>query len=203
MYTLVTNTRRMGLFCMEYDTNYWNKYTDENKSNNNEEFAKFIRDLATSLRANNVLEVGCNTGNDLRLFPENFEVYGLDMNEYALDIAIQRFPSFNFKNGSITKMPYEDSSIDFVFTHNVLNYIPEKEMDKAINELYRVSRKYILNCELFDEDESSINNISISSWKRNVYKRWLNFKVKIISDVDMHEDIESQKPRFTLVRKIS
>jgi len=36
-----------------------------------------------------------------------------------------------------------------------------------------------------------------------VYKRWLNFKVKIISDVDMHEDIESQKPRFTLVRKIS
>ena len=188
---------------MEYDINYWSRYTNENKSNNHEEFAKFIRDLATSLRANNVLEVGCNTGNDLQVFPENFEVHGLDLNEHALDIAIQRFPSFKFKNGSITKMPYGDSSIDFVFTHNVLNYIHEKEMDKAINELYRVSRKYILNCELFDENESPIDSTDTSSWKRNMYKRWLNFKVKIISDVDMHEDIESQKPRFTLVRKIS
>ena len=188
---------------MEYDTNYWNKYTNENKSNDNEEFAKFIRDLATSLKANNVLEVGCNIGNDLQGFPENFEVYGLDLNEHALDIAVQRFPSFKFENGSITELPYGDSSIDFVFTHNVLNYIPEKEMDKAINELYRVSRKYILNCELFDENESPIDSTDTSSWKRNVYKRWLNFKVKIISDVDMHEDIEPQKPRFTLVRKIS
>lgn len=187
---------------MEYDTNYWNKYTNENKSNDNEEFAKFIRDLATSLRATNVLEVGCNIGNDLQGFPENFEVYGLDLNEHALDIAIQRFPSFKFKNGSITELPYGDSSIDFVFTHNVLNYIPEKEMDKAINELYRVSRKYILNCELFDENESPIDSTDTSSWKRNVYKRWLSFKVKIISDVDMHEDIEPQKLRFTLVRKI-
>jgi len=188
---------------MEYDTSYWNKYTNDNKSNNNVEFAKFIHDLATSLRSNNVLEVGCNTGNDLQVFPENFEVYGLDMNEHALDIAIQRFPSFKFKNGSITNMPYENSSIDFVFTHNVLNYISENEMDIAINELYRVSRKYILNCELFDEGESQIKSASTSSWKRNVYKRWLNFNVKIISDVEMHEDIEPQKPRFTLVRKIS
>jgi len=128
--------------------------------------------------------------------------YGLDLNEHALDIAVQRFPSFKFENGSITELPYGDSSMDFVFTHNVLNYIPEKEMDKAINELYRVSRKYILNCELFDENESPIDSTDTSSWKRNVYKRWLNFKVKIISDVDMHEDIEPQKLRFTLVRKI-
>lgn len=188
---------------MEYDTNYWNKYTNDNKSKHNEEFAKFIRDLATSLRADNVLEVGCNIGNDLKIFPENFEVHGLDLNEHALDIARERFPSFKFKNGSISEIPYEDSSIDFVFTHNVLNYIHETEMDNAVNELFRVSRKYILNCELFDENESPIDNTDTSSWKRNVYKRWLNFKVKIISDVDMHEDIEIQKPRFTLVRKIS
>ncbi|HXV66482.1 MAG TPA: class I SAM-dependent methyltransferase [Nitrosopumilaceae archaeon] len=188
---------------MVYDTDYWNKYTDNNKSKNSLEFAKFIHDLATSLRVNKILEVGCNIGNDLQGFTENFEVNGLDLNEHALDIAKKSFPLFKFKNGTITEIPYEDSSMDFVFTHNVLNYINETEMEKAINELYRVSRKYILNCELFDEYESKIDNSGIASWKRNVYKRWLNFKVKIISDVDMHEDIESQKPRFTLVRKIS
>ena len=187
---------------MKYNENYWNKYTDENESNYNEEFAKFIRDLAISLRANNVLEVGCNNGNDLRKFSHTMEIHGLDPNEHALEIASQKLPSFKFKKGEITELPFEDSSIDFVFTHNVLNYIPVQEMEKAIGELYRVSRKYILNCELFEEGESSIKDTEVASWKRNVYKRWLNFKVKIISDVDMHEEIEPTKPRFTLVRKI-
>ena len=186
---------------MEYDTDFWNKYTDENESNYNQEYAKFVRDLATSLRADSVLEVGCNSGNDLREFPENFEVYGIDLNEHALDIARKKLPSFEFKNESISNIPFEDSSMDFVFTHYLLNYLPEQEMEKAIKELFRVSKKYILTCELFDENESPIEG-DTKAWKRIVYKRWLNFQVKIISDVDMHEDIEPKKPRFTLVKKI-
>ncbi len=191
----------MEIVLLEYDIDYWNKYTDDNESKYNEEFSKFIRDLATSLRANNVLEVGCNSGNDLRSFPNDFDVHGVDLNDHALDIAKKKLPSFKFQNGSIIDLPYEESSIDFVFTHYVLNYISENEIDKAINELYRVSKKYILNCELYDENESPIDGNS-KLWKRNIYKRWVNFQVKIISHVDMHEDIEPNKPRFTLVRKI-
>ena len=186
---------------MEYDIEFWNKYTIDNESKINEEFSKFIKDLATSLRSNSVLEVGCNVGNDLRSFPNDFDVKGIDLNDKALDFAKKKYPSFKFQKGSIFELPYDDSSIDFVFTHNVLNYIQEDEIDKAINELYRVSKKYILNCELFDENESPIEGMN-KAWKRNVYKRWLNFGVKIISHVDMHEDIEPNKPRFTLVRKI-
>jgi len=186
---------------MEYDTDYWNKYTDDNESKHNEEFSKFIRDLATSLKSNNVLEVGCNNGNDLMSFSNDFDVHGVDLNNHALDIAKKKFPSFQFKNGSIIDLPYEDSSIDFVFTHYVLNYLSENEFDKAISELFRVSKKYILTCELSDENEGSLDG-DIKAWKRNVYKKWLNFQVKIISDVDMHEDIEPKKPRFTLVKKI-
>lgn len=191
----------MEIVLLEYDIDYWNKYTDDNESKYNEEFSKFIRDLATSLRANNVLEVGCNSGNDLRSFPNDFDVHGVDLNDHALDIAKKKLPSFKFQNGSIIDLPYEESSIDFVFTHYVLNYISENEIDKAIKELYRVSKKYILNCELYDENESPIDGNS-KLWKRNIYKRWVNFQVKIISHVDMHEDIEPNKPRFTLVRKI-
>ena len=33
-------------------------------------------------------------------------------------------------------------------------------------------------------------------------KRWINYKVKIVSNVDMHEDIEPEKVRFTLLRKL-
>jgi ubiquinone/menaquinone biosynthesis C-methylase UbiE len=185
---------------MNYDFEFWKKYSENEMYN--EEFAKFIRDLAISLKANSVLEIGCNIGNDLRLLPETMKVYGVDLNEWALEKAKNSLPAFEFKKGSITSIPYEDSSIDFVFTHNVLNYVPESDMTKSTCELFRVSRKYILNCELFSEGEETIKGILTGCWYRNMYKRWLDFKVKIISDVQMHEDIEPKKPHFTLVRKI-
>ena len=181
---------------------YWKKFAEGSDSNYNHEFAKFIRDLAVSLRATSVLEVGCNAGNDLKLFPETIAVTGVDPNDFAINKAKKELPEIEFKNGKITQIPYEDSSFDFVFTHNVLNYVPNEEIPKAISELYRVSKKYILNCELYQKEESKIENDSIESWYRNVYNQWMNFKVKIISDVDMHEDIEPQKPRFTLVRRV-
>jgi len=59
---------------MNYDKGFWDNYAKENESRYNEEFAKFIRDLVVSLRCTNVLEIGCGTGIDLRLFPDTFEV---------------------------------------------------------------------------------------------------------------------------------
>jgi len=185
-----------------YDTDFWNKYTKDDEANYNEEFAKFIRDLALSLKAKNVLEVGCNTGNDLRAFSEDFEVHGIDLNENAIEKAKKKLSSFKFQKASVIDIPFSDSSIDFVFTHNVLNYITDDEMQKAVNELFRVSNKYILNCELFEENESSMNIDETNAKYRNMLKRWSDFKVKIISHVDMHEEIDPKKTRFTLVRKI-
>ena len=42
---------------MNYDKGFWDKYSDENESRYNEEFAKFTRDLATSLRCTSILSV--------------------------------------------------------------------------------------------------------------------------------------------------
>jgi len=172
---------------------------DSNDSDYNIELSKFIRDLTFSLKAENVLQVGCSTGNDLREFPENFDVHGIDPNDDALKKAQLKLGSFKFKKGSINELPYGDSSFDLVFAHKVLNYIDDKDMPNAIGELFRVSRKYIVNFELFSKDEEVINP---ESRYRNMYKWWLDFKVKIISNVDMHEDIDPEKSRFNLVKKV-
>lgn len=184
---------------MNYDKEFWDKYADENETRYNEEFAKFTRDLATSLRCTSVLEIGCGTGVDLRLFPDTFEIHGIDLNDYALQIAKEKFPSASFKIGGITDLPFEDSSIDFIFTHKLLNYLDDDTLEKGIAEMYRVAGKYIMNCEKFDENEQQIDE---NQKFRNVYKRWINYQVKIVSNVDMHEDIEPEKNRFTLVKKI-
>ena len=183
---------------MNYDEEFWNKYANENESKFNEEFAKFVRDLVVSLRCTSVLEIGCGTGIDLRLFPETFDVHGIDLNDTALDIA-KKISKFDFRKYSITELPFEDSSIDFVFTHQLLNYLEDDVLEKGISEMYRVSGKYIMNCERYDESEKQINR---DSKYRNMQKRWLDYKVRIISNVDMHEEIEPDKSRFTLLRKL-
>ncbi len=187
---------------MSHSMEYWNQYAENSNSNYNEEIAKFIRDLAVSLRAQSILEVGCNSGNDLKLFAQEIDVSGIDLNESAIRKASQSLPHFKFRVGSITELPFEDSSFDFVFTRNVLNYVGDENMERSVKELFRVSRKYILNVEYFSDNESQIPNASISTWNRNMYKRWLDFKVKIISNVDMHEEIDPKKSKFTLIRKI-
>jgi|TARA_B100001750_G_scaffold153823_1_gene123340 ubiquinone/menaquinone biosynthesis C-methylase UbiE len=195
----MSTLKKMRCFGVNYDTEFWKNYALENESRINEEFTKFITDLAMSLRCTSVLEIGCGTGIDLQKFQESFEVYGLDLNDYALDIARKNLPNVNFKNGDITKIPYEDSSIDFIFTHKLLNYLDDETLDAGVAEMFRVSRKYIVNCELFRESEEQIDE---NMKYRNMLKRWMNYNVKVISNVDMHEDIDSEKVRFTLLRKL-
>ena len=184
---------------MDYNEEFWNIYASKNEERYNEEFAKFTRDLATSLHCTSILEIGCGTGIDLRLFPDTFKIHGIDLNDNALEIAKEKFPIGDFKKGSITELPFEDSSIDFVFTHQLLNYLDDDTVEKGVAEMYRVAGKYIMNCEKFEETEKKIDE---NHKFRNMYKKWLNYKVKMVSNVDMHEEIDPDKSRFTLLRKL-
>jgi len=184
---------------MSYNEEFWNKYSDDNEARYNEEFSKFVRDLAISLRCTSVLEIGCGTGIDLRLFPETFEIQGIDLNDKALKIAQEKMPIANFKKGSITELPFEDSSLDFVFTHGLMNYLDDDTVEKGVSEMFRVSKRWIMNCEKFNEEEKQIDD---NQKFRNMQNKWLDYKVKFVSNVDMHEDIEPEKPRFTLLKKL-
>ncbi len=184
---------------MGYDEDFWNRYAEENEARYNEEFSKFARDLAVSLRTTNVLEIGCGTGIDLRLFPETFGIHGVDLNDNALKIARENLPQGDFKKGNIADLPFEDSSIDFVFTHQLLNYLDDETLERGISEMFRVAKKYIMNCEKFEQSEKQIDE---HHKNRNMLKRWMNYKVRMVSNVDMHEEIDPDKSRFTLLRKL-
>jgi len=184
---------------LDYNEGFWNKYADENESRSNEEFTKFLTNLARSLHCTSVLEIGCGTGIDLRKFDDSFEIHGIDLNEHALEIAKGNIPKSKFYKESITKLPFEDSSVDFVFTHKLLNYLDDETVDNGVSEMFRVAKRYILNCELFGETEEKIDD---EMRFRNMLKRWLNYKVRVVSNVNMHEDIEPEQVRFTLLKKL-
>jgi ubiquinone/menaquinone biosynthesis C-methylase UbiE len=184
------------------DLQYWTAYAKDHAKHYNYEMSKFVSDLAVSLRCTSALEVGCSAGNDLMLFPENIHVAGVDVDEGILEYARKNLPKSEFKVGSVTSIHYEDSSFDFVFTKNLLNHIEDSRVQNAMDELFRVSRKYVMNIEAFSEDESVLSDRPVRTAGRNMLKRWMDYKVKIISNVDMHEEIDPKRSRFTLVRKI-
>ncbi len=179
---------------------FWEKYAEEADSHYNEEFAKYIRDLTTSLRCTSVLEVGCNAGNDLKLFPETIEIHGIDSNEKIIEKTKVRLPSGNFKVGMISELPYENSSIDMVFSHGFFNYLEDELVAKGIDEMFRVAKKYVMSCEVFGND--NIIDEKNSRKGRNMFQRWSEYKVKIISNVNMHKDIDPEQPKFILVKKL-
>ena len=184
---------------LDYDEDFWNKYANENESRDNCEFTKFMTDLARSLHCTSILEIGCGTGIDLRKFGDSFEIHGVDLNGIALELARKNIPKGKFYKENIIKLPFDNASIDFVFTHKLLNYLNDDILDDGVKEMFRVAKKYIVNCELFGESEDVINN---NMKYRNMLKRWLNYKVKVVSNVNMHEEIEHEQVRFTLLRKL-
>ena len=150
---------------MEYDEKIWNSYTDENDLDFQNP-AKFIYHISLALGAKKILEVGCNVGHNLKEFTTDFEVHGIDLNSYALEKCKNRFNSFTFQKASLTDIPYPDSFFDLVFTRIVLIHVPPEQIQKAMSELLRVSKKWILNLEFYNESEDMID------WKRGKDLLW-------------------------------
>ena len=187
---------------MKYDDDFWSKYALDDSSYN-AELAKYISNLATSMKAQSVLEIGCSTGNDLKGFAEDFKVHGIDLNDTALDKARTKLGTFNFQKGSIADLSFEDSSFDLVFTRGVLIHIPTKDLDNVLKEFVRISKKWILNFEYFGEDGKMIKwkRGDDLLWYRNMKERWKNFDVNIINEIDIPKEIDPGKMKLTLVTK--
>jgi len=188
---------------MDYNKNLWDNYTNENKENFQNEISSFIYFLCLGLGARKICEAGCNVGNNLSRFPDNFSVYGMDMNEHALQKAKEKYPNFRFQVENIKKTTFIDSFFDLVFTRGVLIHIHSDEVDSVLQEFLRISKRWIFNLEYFDEDEKMINwkrgqNLL---WYRNMKKRWNKFNVRIVSDIEIPLEIDPGKMRFTLIEK--
>ena len=197
--------RRAGAVVVLMDDAHWERMAAEADSNANAEFGRFISGLTVQLHCSSVLEVGCNAGNDLMQFPDSVSVHGLDSNPRIAEVARRRLPAgADVRAGSVDAMPFADASIDMVFTHGFFNHLGDAQaVDAGVSEAFRVSAKYVTCCEVLGGGEGApIDGAPTPCWGRNMYKRWLGYKVKIISNVQMHEDIDAARPQFVLVKRV-
>lgn len=119
----------------------------------------FFQMLFERIRPENVLEVGCNLGGNLRWIADHVApraVFGLDVNEQALTALRGSLPSVNAVWGSARDLPFRDQFFELVMTAGVLIHQPPESLDRVMSEMVRVSKRYVLAMEYFAENEEEV-----------------------------------------------
>lgn len=129
---------------------FGDEYTERNKSAYSNRLAwwqKFCRDY----RFKSVLEVGCNVGANVGMIAaqtnEDKSTWGCDINENALIQARKNEPSLNFVYASGLDLPFKDEFFDLVFTAGVLIHQTPETVEAMMQEIIRVSAKYVMSME--------------------------------------------------------
>ena len=105
-----------------------------------------------------ILEVGCNTGMQLRgLQDAGFtNLYGVELQDYAVEKAKQATQHINIIQGSGFDLPFRDGFFDVVCTNGVLIHIAPDDLPAIMDEMVRCSRRYIWGFEYYSPELTTI-----------------------------------------------
>lgn len=153
------------------------EYTDRNDQEKPERVTSWRR-LLDGIAPKRACEVGCNVGWNLeylrRLGVE--ELYAVEPQTYAVQRARARNPLFNVLHGTAFDLPFRDNFFDLAFTSGVLIHISPESVGNALDEIYRVSRRYIVAIEYGmpkQEDQEVLYRGKQSAlWKRDHGALW-------------------------------
>lgn len=175
---------------MTHQLNAWQgdfgtSYTDRNIVDWQTRLPAF-QQMLDGLSLQCVLEVGCNRGHNLvllaELLGETCDVVGIEPNRHALELARQATPKIGVLHGNAFDLPFKDCSMDLVFTAGVLIHIGPAELPRALAEMARVSRRYLLAIEYFAEEDTPITYRGQDGllWKRNFWA-WFQSEIPNLS----------------------
>jgi pseudaminic acid biosynthesis-associated methylase len=129
------------------------------------------------LPAGTVLEVGCNIGLQLRLLEKanpGLEFHGLEPQPYAIERARRLSPNMTFHVGTAFALPFPDRSFDLVMTHGVLIHIHPNDLGRALAEIERVSRRFVLCHEYYAPETVEVRYQGQAGllWKTDFARRY-------------------------------
>lgn len=107
-----------------------------------------------------ILDVGCGKGFLLYDFTKvvpGLELHGIDISEYAIANAKEEIKD-RLQVGNATSLPFPDNYFDLVFSITTLHNLHCYDLDKALREIERVSKKNKYICvESYRNEEEKAN----------------------------------------------
>jgi len=103
---------------------------------------EYINQLVERYEFSSILDVGCAQGKVVEAYrKKGKDAYGIDVAQGAVTDCKRK--GLNCKVSSVLDIPYLDNRFDAVVTTDVLEHLKEEDVDKAISEIIRVTKKYI------------------------------------------------------------
>ena len=188
-------TSQLALWRSEFGRSYTDR-NDREKPERVESWRRILEGIAV----NRALEVGCNVGWNLEYLRRLAipELYGIEPQPYAVERArallARTFcsPAFGVLQGTAFDLPFKDGYFDLAFTSGVLIHIAPESIDGALDEIYRVSKKYIVAIEYDAATEQEINYRGHAGalWKRDHGGLWQSRypALKLIRRIELGEE---------------
>lgn len=88
-----------------------------------------------------VCDAGCGTGGVLRWVLERnpgARPAGVDISSEAVALALARVPEADLRVAPLSELPFEDASFDVVTTNDVVQHVPERQLEASARELRRL-----------------------------------------------------------------
>ena len=113
---------------------------------------RFYNEILNLKDIETVFEFGCNVGRHLvRLEHMGYKVYGMDINkDFVKSCTRQEITALVGDEDTLHDI--EGNSMDLVFTNSVLCHM--SDIDKAIKELKRITRRELLICECVTKENN-------------------------------------------------
>jgi ubiquinone/menaquinone biosynthesis C-methylase UbiE len=122
-----------------------------------------------------LLEFGCDNGLTLNYFKgHSLELYGVDINNKAIQRGRKLFPEFNLIRSFGLEIPFKDKYFDVVFVSAVLKHIRYEDRPAIYHELARVA-DYIIVSELNAETDSVEEGSGFKFYHSNFIKELPDF----------------------------
>lgn len=88
-----------------------------------------------------LLDAGCGTGGFLRFLSDSgrfSSAAGADIASAAIELARMRIPEADLRVAPLHELPFEENTFDLVVTNDVLQHVPEADVEASLGELRRV-----------------------------------------------------------------
>lgn len=121
--------------------------------------AAFWSDIVDELGIHSALEVGCGHGANLRYLSQRLDarrLWGVDINETALRMAVDSVPGAGFGWSTARRLPFRDAEFDLTFTVGVLIHQPDETLPLVLSEIVRTSRRHILFGEYHSAESETV-----------------------------------------------
>ncbi|MFH0922972.1 MAG: pseudaminic acid biosynthesis-associated methylase [Candidatus Micrarchaeota archaeon] len=164
-------TDRNELTPESLDADYTSKYGITRSELNSE----FLAGIPKNAR---ILEVGCNVGNQLSALQKAGwnDLWGVEIGDYALEKARRQTTGINLVKSAAQDLPFKNGFFDLVFTSGVLIHIGPEHLPQALDEICRVSKRFVWGFEYYSEKREEINYRGNTDllWKDDFKKAYLS-----------------------------